>query len=39
VAIATVGVDRWLWETLDPIVETLVLADATQARALAGRRL
>lgn len=39
VAIETVGFYRWLWEMLDPIVEELVLADATQARALAGRRL
>ena len=39
VAIETVGFYRWLWEMLEPIVENLVLADATQARALAGRRL
>lgn len=39
VAIETVGFYRWLWETLEPIVDDLVLADATQARALAGRRL
>jgi transposase len=39
VAIETVGFYRWLWELLEPIVERLVLADATQARALAGRRL
>ncbi len=39
VAIETVGFYRWLWETLEPLVEKLVLADATQARALAGRRL
>lgn len=39
VAIETVGFYRWLWETLEPIVDKLVLADATQARALAGRRL
>jgi transposase len=39
VAIEAVGFYRWLWELLEPIVETLVLADATQARALAGRRL
>src|ERR1700680_737117 len=39
VAIETVGFYRWLWEMLEPIVERLVLADATQARALAGRRL
>jgi transposase len=39
VAIETVGFYRWLWETLEPICEELVLADATQARALAGRRL
>jgi len=34
-----VGFYRWLWELLEPIAEELVLADATQARALAGRRL
>ena len=39
VAIESVGFYRWLWELLDPIVEKLVLADASQARALAGRRL
>jgi transposase len=39
VAIESVGFYRWLWEMLEPIVENLVLADATQARALAGRRL
>jgi transposase len=39
VAIESVGFYRWLWEMLEPIVEELVLADATQARALAGRRL
>ena len=39
VAIESVGFYRWLWEMLEPIAENLVLADATQARALAGRRL
>jgi transposase len=39
VAIESVGFYRWLWEMLEPVVERLVLADATQARALAGRRL
>jgi transposase len=39
VAIETVGFYRWLWEMLEPVVDKLVLADATQARALAGRRL
>jgi transposase len=39
VAIEAVGLYRWLWELLEPIVEKLVLADATAARALAGRRL
>jgi transposase len=34
-----VGFYRWLWEMLEPMVERLVLADATQARALAARRL
>jgi len=39
VAIESVGFYRWLWEMLEPIAQQLVLADATQARALAGRRL
>jgi transposase len=39
VAIESVGFYRWLWEMLEPIVDKLALADATQARALAGRRL
>lgn len=39
VAIESVGFYRWLWELVEPLVEVLVLADATQARALAGRRL
>jgi transposase len=39
VAIETVGFYRWLWELLEPIAEKLVLCDATQARALAGRCL
>lgn len=39
VAIETVGFYRWLWEMLEPLVDELLLADATQARALAGRRL
>ena len=39
VAIEAVGFYRWLWDLLEPIVEKLVLADATAARALAGRRL
>jgi transposase len=39
VAIEAVGFYRWLWELLEPIVEKLLLADATAARALAGRRL
>lgn len=39
VAIEAVGFYRWLWELIEPIVQKLVLADATQARALAGRRL
>jgi transposase len=39
VAIESVGFYRWLWEMLEPVVEKLILADATQARALAGRRL
>jgi transposase len=39
VAIEAVGFYRWLWNLLEPIVEKLFLADATAARALAGRRL
>jgi transposase len=39
VAIESVGFYRWLWELLEPIVQELALADATQARALAGRRI
>jgi transposase len=39
VAIESVGFYRWLWEVLEPVVERLESADATQARALAGRRL
>lgn len=39
VAIESVGFARWLWELLEPIVEKLLLADATQCRALAGRRI
>ena len=34
VAIEAVGFYRWLWELLEPIVEKLLLADATQARNL-----
>jgi transposase len=39
VALESVGFYRWLWELAEPCVEKLVLADATGARALAGRRL
>jgi len=39
IAIEAVGFYRWLWDLLEPRVDRLVLADATQARALAGRRL
>jgi transposase len=39
VAIETVGFYRWLWRELEPVVEKLVLADATATRALAARRL
>jgi len=39
VAIESVGFYRWLWDLLEPIVDELVLADATQCRALAGRRI
>lgn len=39
VAIESVGFYRWLWDLLEPIVDRLLLADATQCRALAGRRI
>jgi transposase len=39
VAIEAVGFYRWLWDLLEPVVDRLVLADATQCRALAGRRI
>lgn len=39
VAIEAVGFYRWLWEMLEPLVDHLALADASQARALAGRRI
>ena len=39
VAIEAVGFYRWLWNLLEPVVDQLVLADATQCRALAGRRI
>lgn len=39
VAIESVGFYRWLWELLEPMACELILADATQCRALAGRRI
>lgn len=39
VAIESVGFYRWLWDLLEPIVDQLLLADATACRALAGRRI
>jgi transposase len=39
VAIEAVGFYRWLWELLEPIVEKLVLCDATKARALASQKI
>lgn len=39
VAIEAVGFYRWLWDLLEPLVDKLLLADATQCRALAGRRI
>ncbi len=39
VAIEAVGFYRWLWDLLEPVVEVLLLADATQCRSLAGRRI
>lgn len=38
VAIESVGFYRWLWDLLWPIVDKLVLADASMCRQLAGRR-
>lgn len=39
VAIESVGFYRWLWDLLEPTVQQLLLADAAQCRALAGRRI
>lgn len=39
VAIESVGFYRWLWDLLEPIVDKLLLADATSCRRLAGRRI
>lgn len=39
VAIESVGFYRWLWDLLHPIVDKLVLADASLCRRLAGRRV
>lgn len=39
VAIESVGFYRWLWDLLEPVADELRLADATQCRALAGRRI
>lgn len=43
VAIESVGFYRWLWDLLEPLLQArgdqLLLADATQCRALAGRRV
>jgi transposase len=39
VAIESVGFYRWLWDLLLPICDKLVLADASQCRAMAGRRI
>ena len=39
VAIEAVGFYRWLWDLLYPIADRLALADATQCRAMAGRKL
>jgi transposase len=39
VAIESVGFYRWLWDLLEPIVDKLLLADATACRRLAGRRI
>lgn len=38
-AIETVGVYRWLWMELEPLVDGFVLCDARGARAFAGRRM
>jgi len=39
VAIEAVGFYRWLWQLLEPVVESLLLADATATRALAAGRI
>ena len=39
VAIESVGFYRWLWDLLQPVVDKLVLADASLCRKLAGRRV
>lgn len=39
VAIESVGFYRWLWDLLEPVVDKLLLADATACRHLAGRRI
>lgn len=39
VAIESVGFYRWLWDLLEPVVDKLLLADATACRRLAGRRI
>jgi transposase len=39
VAIESVGFYRWLWDLLEPVVDKLLLADATGCRRLAGRRI
>lgn len=39
VAIESVGFYRWLWDLLEPVVDKLLLADATACRKLAGRRI
>jgi transposase len=43
VALESVGFYRWLWDLLEPLLKArgdeLLLADATQCRALAGRRV
>src|SRR5450432_1909665 len=39
VAIESVGFYRWLWDLLHPVVDRLVLADASLCRRLAGRRV
>lgn len=37
-AVESVGFYHWFWDLVEPLVDTLVLADASQVRAAAGRK-